>query len=286
MNLQKSKYCIFILVLTLLISCEKEVKNGNIPEFEQKLVVSSFISPGDAVSYIAVSSNRRIYGELGIIETLGDLTGYLSDDTGEIPLERTTSGFKFRPEDMKIEAGKTYKLRVISSKGLTAEASCSVPLNRNLELTIDTLRVTATYPDRYTGTSLMAKISITDYPGEDNYYRLYCKQEVYKRKNKLLAYTRQYTGFKNEFFSDKEMDGKNIEITSLGLNYVSVLDSSVYRIYIFNTTKAYYDYHISINNYSGGDDPFTEVSPVYTNITGGLGIFAAYTVDSLIFRLK
>lgn len=101
-----------------------------------------------------------------------------------------------------------------------------------------------------------------------------------------MQYKTMFSGFNNEFFTDKGRDGENIEIASIVLNNTRTLDSSFFKVYILNTNKEYYDYHESIKKYSGGDDPFTEVSPVFTNITGGLGIFAAYTIDSLIFRLK
>lgn len=296
MSSQKSKYWILVIVLVTLISCEKEVKNGIMPEFKQKLVISSFISPQDTVSYVNVDSNRRIYGELNIKETLGNLTAYLSDGTKEIPLINISSGFIFRPGDMSIEEGKTYNLKVKSDKGLAAESSCKVPLNRTLEIKVDTFSVAATYPDRYTGTNLMASISIKDYPGEDNYYRLYIEQEIYRTYlGQSWNSNYKFTGLKNEFFTDKGSDGKNIEIASIGIssiitivnfNSIIPIDSSFFKVLILNTNKEYYDYHESIKKYSGGDDPFTEVSPVYTNISGGLGIFAAYTVDSLIFRLK
>lgn len=285
MNIQKSKYWIVALFFASLISCEKEVKNG-IPEFKHKLVVGSFISAADTVSYVSVSSNKRIYGDLKIYDSPGTLSCYISDDIKEIPLWKTTTGFKFYPADMKIEEGKTYKLRVLSSNGLSAEASCTVPLNRDLKLKIDTLTVTDTRIDIYWYPSLMAKISITDFPGEVNYYRLYCEMKVYKRSNKQLTYVRQFTGFKNEFFTDKGKDGENIEITSIGLNNVPASDSSVFIVSVLNINKAYYDYQISLNKYSGGDDPFTEVSPVYTNITGGLGIFAAYAINTKTMNLN
>ena len=284
MNRQKSKYWIALMFLPLLISCEKEVKNG-IPDFEQKLVVTSFITPSKYDLNILVYSNRRIYGELGTAETLGDLTGSISDDTKEIALERTATGFKTHPSEMRIEEGKTYKLSVISNKGLATEASCFVPFTRKLQVEIDTFTVIKTgwWP------AFTAKVSMTDFPGEVNYYRLYCEQKFYSRVTKLLLYARIYPDFTNEFFTDAGRDGQRIEIAALniaGKTRSSLADSSVFIAYVFNTSKEYYDYHMSIKNYSGGDDPFTEVSPVYTNITGGLGIFAAYTTDSLATIIK
>ena len=269
-----------------LISCEEDVKNFRLPEFEQKLVISSFISPIDTVSYIYISSNRRIYGELNRNESLGNLTAYISDNTREIPLDTSRYGFKLQHDDMLIEEGKTYNLRVISDKGLAAEASCTVPLNRNLKLEADTSRTVYSSSPYENFSVLKMNISFTDFPGEDNYYRLYCEQETYKFSPKPINYTTSFSGFTNEFFNDNGNKGEKSLITSININDIKNIDSSFFRIYIFNTDKAYYDYHISLKNYNGGEDPFTEASPIYSNVTGGLGIFAAYTVDSLVFRLK
>jgi hypothetical protein len=169
---------------------------------------------------------------------------------------------------------------------MTAEASCTVPLNRNLKLEADTLRADYINPYGPVYSNFLIRIFFTDFPGEDNYYRLYCEQETYKFSPKPINYTTRFSGFTNEFFSDNGKKGEKSLITSININDIKNIDSSFFRIYIFNTDKAYYDYHISLKNYNSGEDPFTEASPIYSNVTGGLGIFAAYTVDSLVFRLK
>jgi len=63
-------------------------------------------------------------------------------------------------------------------------------------------------------------------------------------------------------------------------------DSLVVKIYIYNLEKSYYLYHKSLDDYNDGANPFSEATPVYSNITGGLGIFTSYTIDSLIVKYK
>jgi hypothetical protein len=290
MNINKSQFWLILLVLVVMvsfISCEKEVKTGSIPEFEQKLVISAFISPADTASTIYVSSNKRIYGDLGILESLGNLTVSISDDTKEIDLSGTTGGFKFNSNNFKIEEGKTYNLKVTSSKGLTAEASCIVPYRRQTDISVDTSSVLTGPAGWQSYRSLTATISIMDYPGEENYYRVFCRQDMYFTNAGKSYHSKYYhNADKNEYSADKGKDGEKIDLGSYSLNSVSRSDSGFLSIFLLNTNKAYYDYHLSLQKYSGGEDPFTEVSPVYTNIKGGLGIFAAYTIDSLVFRIK
>ncbi len=56
-------YKYFLLLISLLTGsgCEKYIHYVNAPEFEQKLVITSFISPSDTVSKIFVSSNQPLY---------------------------------------------------------------------------------------------------------------------------------------------------------------------------------------------------------------------------------
>jgi hypothetical protein len=286
MKLLKIIFLITLPFLLILSSCERDAKNVKLPEFNQKLVISSFISPADTVTKITITSTQRNFGDLSDIEPIGNLTGFLSDGTKEISLDTTKYGFKFCLNDMVIKDGNTYNLRVISDRGLTAEASCTVPLNRDFKIETDTIRQILTDPGGRLYSSLSAEITITDFPGEPNYYRLFCIQRTYGVPYWDNPVTIRLTDYSDNNFNDKGKDGKKFLLKSLVLTEFPKEDSSFLKIYLFNTDKAYYDFHKSLINYSGGDDPFTEVSPVYSNVTGGLGIFAAYTVDSLILRLK
>jgi len=289
MTFQKPGYLFIFLLIIVLFSCEKDVTNIKLPEFIQKLVISSFISPSDTVSYINISSNRRIYGELGVDEQVGKLTAFLSDNTREVSLDTSKSGFVFRPKDMLIEEGKEFKLRVLGDKGFSVFASCIIPEKMDFFLEADTFSIPVDYYWSSDRRRIDVRLTIHDIQGKDNYYRILGKGVGY--------YSDPYTHeshkgdniirFENEFFSDKGVDGKEIiQESNHGLNYFFDHDSAFLVFYLYNTDKSYYQYHKSLNEYNGGDNPFEEVSPIFSNVTGGLGVFAAYTVDSLVLRLK
>lgn len=286
MLLNKTYYWIWLLILLTSISCEREVEFVRSPEFKQKLVICSFISPVDTVSYITVSSNRRIFGELNIDETPGNLTGFLSDGSREIRLDTTKTGFKFLREDMQIEDGKTYTLRVRSDKGLSAEASCTVPFRRKIKIEVDTFRSVVSHPMMPEQKVLMADIFLFDYQGEDNYYRVFGEQKMYYSKYSHSPIINQLDELGEKCTNDKGRDGKRFLMNTINITDPGVCDSSILNFCIFLTDKAYYDYHQSLSNYSSDENPFTEISPVFSNITGGLGIFAAYTKDSVAIRIK
>lgn len=282
----KIKYYFLCLITALLASCDKEVDIVKLPEFVQQLVINSFISPVDTVSYITISTNRRIFGELNYEEDPGNLTATLSNGSREITLDTTTQGFKFCPGDMAIEKGKTYTLKVKSDKGLFAEASCTVPYNRRVEIEVDTFSRTSNFPDMPNFKAYLADIYLMDYAGEENYYRLFGEQVSYSANSGPLPYFNPFYELGAKGFSDIGRDGKRLLINTVNYYNSSSIDSSFIKLKIMYTDKSYFIYHKSLDNYSNDENPFAEISPVFSNIKGGLGIFAAYTVDSLILRLK
>jgi hypothetical protein len=277
-------YIAFILII--VISCEKEVDNVKYPEFKQKLVISGFISPDNPKNYIWVSSNIRIYGDKSSIDTIGKLSVTLSNNTRVISLDTSQLGFVCNSSDFPVEEGKTYTLKVHSDNGFYAEASCTVPFKRNFALEIDTFRIMNYNPYNVEDSYFNSDIYFTDILGEENYYMFFCEQINYDSQHYGSPFVFNIIGPENPYFNDKGIDGIRSRIALQVIGVPGTVDSSFLKVYLLNTDKAYYDYQKSLGNYNSGEDPFTEPSPVYSNITGGLGIFAAYTVDSLIFRLK
>lgn len=288
MQLNRIKYIIVLLSLLVSYSCETDVGLVNAPEFKQKLVISAFISPSDNISFFRVTSNKKLYGELNTEEPLGLLSGSISDGLNEVALDTCKIGLKLSHEKMQIEYGKTYMLRVSCEKGLTAEAICTVPDKKIFLMEVDTFSIIkedqySPYQGIYRSLNLKAKFS--DLPDEENFYRIF---------GSFRSYSKFYTGtgyitFDNEFISDKGMDGEKIASTMseyFGHLYSSAKDSLFVNIYLYNTEKSYYLFHKSLKDYNDGENPFTEASPVYSNINGGFGIFTSYTIDSLVVRLR
>jgi hypothetical protein len=217
---------------------------------------------------------------------MGTLTATISDGINEISLDSAQFMNGFTSSDYPLVEGKTYTINVNTTKGLAAEASCTVPLKSNLSLEIDTSSTVNYAPDYGNFKYINTDIYFTDALGIDNYYMFYCEQVAYISKWSETPSVFEISGPEKAYFTDKGKDGMRSKITLQPVGVGSEIDSSFLKVYLLNTDKAYYDYKKSLDNYNSGDDPFTEASPVYSNIKGGLGIFAAYTIDSLIFRLK
>lgn len=284
-----------MLIPLLFTSCRKDATNIRLPDFSQELVINSFISADNPITDVTISSAQKVFGDLSDRQSLGNLTAFISDETKRIELAITESDttdpiFKFSSKDMIIKDGNTYFLSVISDKGLTAEASCTVPIKRDFKIEVDTIQKLSNDPYYGQLATIIIKINITDYPGENNYYRVLYSFQSYS--NALVNYFGSGITDKGDImYNDKGRDGekfvlRSLEPVSMAINAPYSPDSSFLKIYLLNTNKAYYDFHQSLLNYSYGDQPFTEPSTVYSNVIGGLGIFAAYTIDSITFRIR
>lgn len=292
---------VLIIIFSLTASCEKDVNNIKHPEFNFKLVISGFLSPEERNHYISVATNGPIYYDSILDYNQGLFSATLSDGSKEILLrpifmkyilsgvpDSVVNGFMFTSSELPVEEGKTYVLKVESDKGLYAEASCTVPYKRNLFPELDTVSIhyTNSY-DNSKYTYLKPDFFFTDIKGEENYYGVFCEltwtdppYTYSKTQNKILVDP------KYNCFNDKGIDGNRLKVPLESFSNTYLKDSTYFKIYLLNTDKPYYDYHKSIEKYQSGETPFTEASPIYSNIKGGLGIFAAYTYDSIIVRLK
>jgi hypothetical protein len=283
------KYILFIFLMTLFPACKTDVENVNYPEFQQKLVITSFISPSDTMSYFNIASNHKLYGELNSEEAIGTLYGFISDDLNEVALDTFKTGFKINHEKMQIQYGRTYTLRISGDKGFSTLANCTVPDKMNFLLKADTFSIKDNNEWSMENRRIDVKLTLQDIPGVKNYYRIIGKGILYstdKFTNKHYK-SSEYIHFENELFTDEGMEGKEIiRETNNGINYFFNHDSAFFMVYIYNTDKSYYLFHKSMNEYNSSTNPFNEPTPVFNNVTGGLGIFAAYTIDSMIFRLK
>lgn len=308
------QYC-FLLLIIFNTSCRKDASYVSFPEFKQKIVVESYLSPDQDSNFIYISSTQNRFGELtGSGPSLGTLNLYLSDGTNEIILDTTQrklyyyNEYKYSINHMPITQGKTYHLKVISDKGLTTEATCTVPFKKDFKIEVDTNSIVSMTEFGFKQSVTYVNFSITDIPGELNYYRLlyiyqqyssmvkYPQNSIKKQLQGEVPVTNVFEpGKGDKVFSDIGLDGKKMLLRSIQLPPVylnidphpySKIDSTILRVYLLNTDKPYYDFHHSLLNWSMGDSPFTEASFTYSNIKGGVGIFASYTIDSLIFRVK
>jgi hypothetical protein len=190
----------------------------------------------------------------------------LSDGTTTvtIPRDKNWSVFRMRAEQLPIVAGKTYYLSVRSPDGLRAEASCTVPAS-----VVDISSVKRLPETDNKGQEKMV-ISWQDIPGEVNYYRVVIMQYIIRDGEASLRNEVNYDPLTDEGKDGQRLYSQRMEYRRSYPNEPNVLQ-------LYNVDWPYYEFHRTFAiQVANRDNPFAEPSLMYTNIQGGLGVFAAY----------
>lgn len=276
-----------LLLTAALQSCEKDVANFDISTTPM-LVATAFISPQDTILAVEVKRTSPAIGkqltEEGMKVTDAIVT--LSDGTQTIELEYDPARNKYFAsiKTLPVVANKTYFLKVTTPKGEKAEATCTVPSREGISLT--ELNYETVEKDNYGYPTTLHYINYKwqDASGVENYYHA----TSYRTTSFTFGYPpvvmeQHEVAFAENtklFLKDEKQDGKIMQ--SPGFSFSSGYPdhaSKPFKIIavLAITDKAYYQYHQSIlSQESTGGNPFAEPQRMYTNIQGGLGVFAAY----------
>jgi hypothetical protein len=279
----------------LFLACEKDA-DLKTPDFNPKLVIHSFISPEDTVLKVHVGTNRNTSGKLIDYPNPITATVFMMDEDRLIAF--TKGDTSVWTAKYQIEAGKKYKLMVKCPGYPDIIAETKVPENNNIPLSLDT--ITENFSSEY-GNYSHKKLTVKfdDTAGKKNYYNIMASlysegyafgtTEIYKTNN-ILSYESQDNFFgytPNKIITDNLIDGQ--AITTRFIFYFNLnehLIKSEIIVKVLETDDDYYTYHNSLKNYRGTDEIFTEYSPLYSNIQGGIGIFSSYVVHKKVLVLK
>jgi len=198
--------------------------------------------------------------------------------------------------------GQRYTLTVTTPDGRRAVASCQVPAQA---VPIQEIRIDSGFVRSVSiGTTSVdstleryAYIRWRDVPGT-NYYRVYgvldqtqivptVSESRIIPLSKLLYFSDESN--RTMILSDQNASGQVLQSAN-GIywrgSYIGKLIKQKVTLYLLNTDKVYYNYYRSIATYQqANDNPFAEPAPITSNVTGGLGCFAAYNGSKMIVIL-
>jgi hypothetical protein len=276
MNGRRRIYFISYLLLAfcILSSCRKEVTNIKLPN-TSKLVVGCFISPQDTLLTATITRSVPVFGSSAYTAYpyVWNANVRISDGvhSGTFLFNAIDSNYVLEAKQFPVLPGKTYTLNVSAPSGENVSASCTVPLNQVTSVGLNFVDTTSLV---FGGSGLPAKKEIDmnwqDIPGQSNYYLAFAQEATYLYGDTIYNYI-DSNGV--SLFSNIGNNGSQFSIKFIWT------DSSIpifYDFYVMNISSEYYQYLNSIpNNVISNGDPFAVPNPVYTNITGGLGIFTA-----------
>ena len=261
------------VVYTGITSCETNA-TIDVPESVPKLVVSCFLSPQDTVIRVKVSRSRPIFSDnVNYDMDVADATVIISNGVKSVTLPFVSGGstdldyYKLPVSNVfPIKGGATYYLNVSAPELIPVEASCTIP-----QWLPDTMMVDINEADIY---DIRCNVKWNDKPSQKNFYRV--------RVQSLLVDTNTNTPYSiynfqpegAELVNDLNNDGAQFNLTFV--NDYLFHPEDVYDVYLMNIDENYFLYQRSYNDYNYYADPFSEATPIYTNIKNGLGIFCGY----------
>jgi hypothetical protein len=279
---------VFLMAIVGLIACKKEVDYKLVAEKPQ-LVVQSFFTPAEDSIKVYLSYTESFFEDKSIRNSLvaniskAQLT--MSDGTLSKPLKWSVrkAAFVLASRDLPLLAGKTYSLNVKTVEGNTATASSKMPneivgalLTRTKGIAKNNQR-----KDRLT-------LELNAESGKTNYleFRLFVKStytsfgnvsEQLRLINKSIIKEDALTAAIGVTYSDDVPVNTGSSSGPPNPNFSFVI---VYQGLFIKANEEYYKYlDASKKNFDASGNPFAEPTSLYTNITGGLGVFAAYQLE-------
>ena len=291
---------IFMLVCTMLLTfsaCEEDATNVDLPKYTPRLVVYAFISPSDTMITVKVSTTRNLFGVQTDYPTSVPIQLTFVDGDKQMyfdAAENSTYTLRYT-----LEAGKEYTLKGTCKGYPDIKATCRIPALKAPNITIDTTSVLEKFDSPYNGVGYFlankVKVNVYDKPNEVNYYNVITRVKFKRNEQDIQTYSLCVEKKEineepkyNKLFSDNLIDGKSTTI------YYSISDFNanpsiqyiIVKATVLEVDAHYYKYHTSLSNYQGGSDPFTEFSPVYSNVEGGYGVFCSYMKYEKEFKIK
>jgi len=180
--------------------------------------------------------------------------------------------YSISTDSIELVSGRTYKLSVKTPDNRSSSATCTIPDKRNNSLEFVSMDSVSNDSSAY----LRLKFQLQDFPNQDNYYRVHI---VYKylsifSSDTLLA--ELDISDNKSLISDNNRDGEKIIITTEFEDIEQGMTLVAFQLYLLTIDEHYYRFHNSLNKYMEMEGFFVEPTLVYSNIEGGLGVFASY----------
>jgi hypothetical protein len=272
------KYLSYLFFALFLMACEAEKEiDLPLPYPGDKFVIQGFVSQQEGIwAMISVTTNPNDKNDDSKVSNIKVLLFEDNIQIGE--LKEKTQGY-FTIDNLAIKTGRKYHLSVegMNLQKATTPQVLPIPLvkMKNIELI------------KKDSFQAVLNFQFKDEIGNNSYQ---VKVNQYENNKKWLSdnsFDEYFNAF--EFFNDKNFEGKNksyaqnVRLFKNDNNQFAFADEIEVKLYSFSPElKLFLE---SIFNAEGtGQSPSYNPIPVYNNINGGFGIFAAYSAD--IQKLK
>jgi hypothetical protein len=304
---------ILLSLILLAMACVKVEKIEDFPIEEPRLVVNSLFTKDDPFHF-QVSRSLSVLDNASLTP-LSDASIVLYCNNAAIDTLKNGEDGNYY-SSLRPENGKAYSLKVSQARygAITSEVE-------QLPAALDIKQISATVIDSTTftwqgydsGTSdtiidsylIDCVLRLQDKPGRGNVYaisvikydstlyyssnREWVKTNVSILSDDQAQLTTSRVGYSGVFtsklyFSDEIFDGQEYGFRFTIDDYGWTSKWHQYHVIVYSFSPSSYFYDRSLGESSEFSSPFDEPSRVFSNITGGYGIFAGY--EKREFRLK
>lgn len=269
-------WLILTIAALLFSSCERLISEIEAPQSEPKLVIYSVISPQDSIIEVKVKKSNPLFSEVtyqwdeerfpAVINATVILSGEGQSVT--IPYNEAFTTYRINRKAFNITPGGHYELKVMVQDFIQISAECTVP-----EQTPPDIEITGTGMTEETGMmEWYFEFRFKDLPGIGHNYLVNVAITNY---DPWMEETYNYfPGFKqgNYLVSDKTNDDGFFNYRTYPI-VPQYMDTNNIWVSLSLVDENYYQYAQSVDNFQN-DNPFSEPTPIYSNIEGGLGVFA------------
>ena len=282
----------WLSLLAILPACEKDITDKVNIDLKPQLVVSAFISPQDTVLRVKVSQSEPVIGTYPVNQdpAVSNATVQLAqgDRTVRFAYNPNFRVYEADPAALPILPGQTYALTVTTPNGYAVAATSTVPDTAGIR--ISGLKHTVrrvTQSDGYAYDEHTFSYQWQDAPGRENFYHVFAERE-FRDPQQGNTYWQVLYNEKN-YFTDDRQDG---QLLAAAVDYQTFEsqpnpEPHFLHVYVAVTDRDYYLYHQSVEKQQQTEDnPFAEPVLIYTNVTGGLGVFAAYNQVKATLRVE
>lgn len=265
-------YIQIFIVPAILASCDTMVTNVKVPDVEPQLIVYSFLSPENQNIVVEVRRTMPIFkGSREGNDTVTNATVRIIQGGNQQLIPYTSKGqYRLPQSSFPLVPGLTYRIEVSTPQGERVTGTTTIPTSI---VAIDSVNL-STQRGPFGFDLDLLQIRWIDNPAEKNYYQLYSAYTS-ASEDTFLNIPSFVSEIDNQVLSD-ELSRNNIMSatvqTSLGL---SAGDTTLVDVVLAHTDEAYYRYHTLRLNYSG-NNPFSEPTIMFNNVTGGVGVVASY----------
>ena len=283
----KSRNVLLLLSLTMIFSgCYDLVADIELPESDPKIVLHSFISPSDSLVMAVLTWSNPITGnqshyEPEVIADAGVKIGEKGEYMHSMQYDSDLKIYFISNEIIQVEVGKHYVISAELPDGQFVSAECYVP-GKNESLTINDIQI---FESEMWGKSLQIEYSFNDPGGSEQYYysSAYLDSRYFDYASLEWRYYSEklWTVYGNSFIYTDGEAPRDFIIRAEGYFYedqhpeVPYEDDRSVRVLLVQSDEHYYRYHKDLEDYYP-DDFFSEPVHIYSNIEGGLGVFAGY----------